>query len=344
MGVRSKAGRSSSRRWGWWLVLGAVLAAVAFVLPLVVPLPRQSDLAQPEDLADEDSRFAEVDGVRIHYKDQGDPDSPRTIIFLHGLASSLYAWRHSMAALRDRYRVIAFDRPGCGLSGRPLPGDWEGESPYSWHSAAEQTIALMDILGVERAVLVGHSQGSMLGVLVAALHPERVEGLVLANTPTAARRFRPVSAEFVRWLRSVPQFRRLAPLLPRPFFGRNARVMMGLAYYDPRRLSDETIELELKATRVKDWDRAFVEFMPTQTGLHVPEAMAAVSAPTLVVAGRNDRTVPYRDQVRAARAIPGARLITFDETGHVVPEERPEAFIEVLEGFLDDLPKRSVRA
>jgi pimeloyl-ACP methyl ester carboxylesterase len=116
---------------------------------------------------------------------------------------------------------------------------------------------------------------------------------------------------------------------------------MGMAYHDPKRLSDETIELELKATRVKDWDRAYVELAPAQVNMHVPVEMAVVAVPTLVVAGRNDRTVPYRDQVRAARAIPGARLITFDATGHVVPEERPAALVEVIEDFLGELDEHA---
>jgi pimeloyl-ACP methyl ester carboxylesterase len=325
------------RTWLWWLGLGAVVGIVLVLLPYIIRVPRQTDLAEPEELADHDSCFIEVDGIRIHYKDEGDPRSPHTILFFHGFASSLYSWRHAMAALRDRYRVIAFDRPGFGLSGRPLPGDWEGESPYTNTRAAEQAVELMDALGVERAILIGHSQGATLSVLVDAAHPERVEALVLVNTPTAARRFRGIPDTIVRGLRALPHFERLAPLFARPFFGRNARAVMGMAYHDPTRLTDETIRLELKATRIKDWDRSYFELTPAQTHLHVPDAMAAVTAPTLVIAGRNDRTVPYRDQVRAARAIPGARLITFESTAHVVPEERPDAFAEVVGDFLGEL-------
>ena len=100
----------SRRRWPLWLGLG-ILAGVALVmLPPFVRVPEQADLALPEDLADEDSKFAEIDGIRFHYKDQGNLASPHTIVFLHGFASSLYSWRHAMAGLRDRYRVIAFDR------------------------------------------------------------------------------------------------------------------------------------------------------------------------------------------------------------------------------------------
>ena len=321
---------------GWWLVAGVVVGVAAIVVPLLVPIPRPRCLVDAEELADEDSRFLDIDGVRLHYKVQGPADAEKTVVFLHGFASSLYAWRHAMAALRDRYRVIAFDRPGFGLSGRPLEGDWEGESPYATATSAKQTIALMDALGVEKAVLVGHSQGATISVLVDELRPERVSAMVLVNTPTASTRFRGVPPGLVRRLRQLP-YMRLAPLLPRAFFGRNARAVMGMAYHDPARLSDETVALELKANRVKGWDRSYVELAPAAAGLLVPTSMAAVTAPTLVVAGRNDRTVPYRDQVRAARAIPGARLITFEDTGHVVPEERPDAFCSVLEDFLDGL-------
>lgn len=330
--------RATSRSpWGRWLLLGGVVGAVALLMVLlVVPVPRPRGLVEPEELADEDSRFVEVDGIRLHYKDQGDPSAKRTIVFLHGFASSVYMWRHAMVALCGRYRVIAFDRPGFGLSGRPLAGDWQGDSPYSTSAAARQTVALMDALGIDRAVLVGHSQGATISVLVDEMRPERVSAMVLVNCPTAAKRFRGVPPGIVRRLRRLP-YMRLAPLLPRPFFGRNARTVMGLAYHDPSKLTEETIELELKATRVKDWDLSYVELAPIQVNLRVPRAMAAVTAPTLVVAGENDPTVPYRDQVRAARSIPGARLVTFAATGHVIPEERPKAFAEVVADFVNKL-------
>ena len=322
--------------WALWLGLGAFVGlAAALVVPFLIPVPRPEGLVDAEDLADEDSCFIDIDGVRVHYKDEGDAGDRQTVVFLHGFASSLYSWRHAMAALKASRRVIAFDRPGFGLSGRPLPGDWEGESPYTLHSSACETVALMDALGVEQAVLVGHSQGASIAVLVADACPERVSGLVLVNAPTASPRFQ--ARPYLEWIRSIPQLRHIAPLVPRPFFGRNAKRIMSMAYADPHRLADETVALELKATRVKDWDLSYVELTRSQAGLHFPEAMARIGVPTLVVAGRKDRTVPYRDQQLAATSIPGARFMTFYDTGHVVPEERPGAFDEVLEDFLEEL-------
>lgn len=328
--------RRPRTRTRWWLGAAVALGAAALLMgPLLVPVRRPDGLVDAEELADPDSCFVDVEGVRLHVKEAGDPDSPCAMVFLHGFASSLYAWRHAMRAFASRCRVIAFDRPGFGLSSRPLGGDWEGESPYSMESSAKQTVALMDALGVGEAVLVGHSQGAAISLLVADRSPERVSALVLVSSPTASKRFRP--RPYLSWLRRLPQVRHLAPLVPRPFFGRHARWFMGMAYQDPARLSDETVELELKAARVRDWDLAYVELTAAQTGFHSPEAMARVHVPTLLVAGRDDHTVPYADQVAAARAIPGAHLVALSDTGHVVQEERPEALAEVIGEFLDEI-------
>jgi len=326
------------RRWraATWLGAGLLLGAAALVLgPFLVPVRRPEGLLDPEDLADPDSRFVDVAGVTLHVKEAGDSGSPCTLVFLHGFASSVYAWRDVMRAMAPRARVIAFDRPGFGLSSRPLGTQPGAESPYSMESSVRQTIALMDALGVERTTLVGHSQGAAIALMVADAVPERVSALVLVSSPTASTRFRQRPA--LDRLRRLPQVRHLAPLVPRPFFGKHARWFMAMAYHDPSRLSAETVELERKASHVKDWDLALVELKGAQTGFHSPDAMARVHVPTLLVAGREDSTVPFADQVAAARAIPGAHLVALPATGYVPQEERPAAFAEALADFLDRL-------
>jgi pimeloyl-ACP methyl ester carboxylesterase len=313
------------------------LGVAVVLVPFLIPVRRPEGLVDAEDLADDDSCFADIGGVRLHYKDSGPRDAAETIVFLHGFASSLYSWRHVTPRLARTYRVIVFDRPGFGLAGRPLRGDWEGANPYTLESSVDQTLGLLDSLGVDKATFVGHSQGASIAVLIAQKAPQRVRGLVLVNAPVASRRFRSLPERWVHRLRRVPQVERLAPLLPRPFFGDNARAVMAKAYHDPSRLSDETVELELKATHVKDWDRSYVELAPAQTGLHVPAALASVTQPTLVIAGRDDHTVPWRDQVRASRAIVGSKLVTLYRSGHVVPEERPEELLALVDEFVSGL-------
>lgn len=319
----------------WWLGLGVLAGLVIAVGPFLIPVRRPEGLVDADELADADSHFLTVDGVRLHYKEAGDPRATCTLVFIHGFASSQYAWRHAMRAFASRSRVIAFDRPGFGLSSRPLSGEWDGESPYSMASSARQTVELMDALGVEKAVLVGHSQGAAIAVLVADTYPERVSALVLVSAPTASKRFQP--RPWLDSVRKLPQIQHIAPLMPRFFFGRNARKFMSMAYDDPARLTDETVELELKATHVRDWDLGYVQLTAAQTGFHSVDAMSRIHVPTLLVAGRKDRAVPYRDQVAAAHAIPGARIVAIADTGHVVQEERPEAVAAIVGDFLDEL-------
>ena len=117
----------------------AMLAAVAATLalgPLLVPVPPLPDTVPPEQLADPDSRFLDVGGLRLHYKRLG--TGKQAVLLLHGFASSTFSWREVMAPLSEDHTVVAYDRPSSGLTDRPLPGDGSGESPYGPRAQVRQ--------------------------------------------------------------------------------------------------------------------------------------------------------------------------------------------------------------
>jgi pimeloyl-ACP methyl ester carboxylesterase len=157
-------------------VLGAS-AAAALVGPLLVPVPPLKDTMPPERLADADSCFAVAHGVRLHYKQAGSGEP--AMILLHGFGASTFSWREVMAPLVELGTVVAYDRPSSGLTERPLPGAWTGDSPYGADAQVDQLIGLLDLLGLRRAILVGHSAGGAVAVQFALRHPERVTALVL---------------------------------------------------------------------------------------------------------------------------------------------------------------------
>lgn len=158
------------------------LLLILLVGPFLIPVPPSEGTVPPEELAEPDSRFVEINGLQVHYKIVG-PSQPtaeaRALVLLHGFAASAFSWREAVEPLSDLGTVIAFDRPAFGLTGRPLPGDWTGENPYSPETRPDLTVSLMDKLGVEKAVLVGHSAGGTVAVHTALRHPDRVEALVL---------------------------------------------------------------------------------------------------------------------------------------------------------------------
>lgn len=117
--------------------------------------------------------FAEVNGQRIHYTDSGGDGPP--VILSHGFLMSGEMFAPQVAALGGDYRVITWDERGFGLS------EFDGEPFTYWDSAAD-CLALLDHLGIERAVLGGMSQGGFLSLRAALTAPERVRALILMDT------------------------------------------------------------------------------------------------------------------------------------------------------------------
>ena len=114
-------------------------------------------------------RFVTVDGVRLHYVDEG---SGPAVLMIHGLSSQLQTYTYAMAdLLRPRYRLIMVDRPGSGYS--------QAAASATLEAQAALMSGLLRALGVDRALVVGHSLGGGVALAMTLDHPERVAGLVL---------------------------------------------------------------------------------------------------------------------------------------------------------------------
>ena len=124
-----------------------------------------------------DSRFVEVNGFNIHYRDEGNPDGP-VIVLLHGIMSSLHTWDDWTAGLRKDYRVIRLDVPGYGLTGIPDDFDVDQMDDALLISTFERFI---DELELKRFSLAGNSLGGYISAMYAARHPEKVEKLILLD-------------------------------------------------------------------------------------------------------------------------------------------------------------------
>lgn len=228
--------------------------------------------------------------------------------------------------------MVAFDRPGFGLTGRPLPGEWSEGSPYSMESQVALTVGMMDELGLEQAVLVGHSAGAAVALQTALAHPERVKALVLV----APAVYGGGPPSWIRPLLRIPQIRRLGPLIARRLVG-SLESVLERSYADPSLITEEMREGYKKPLRVDDWDRGLWEFTLAAGDGGLADRLGEVSVPTLVVTGDSDRIVSPDDSRRVAAAIPGAELVIVPEAGHLVMEERPADFLQHLNRFLDRL-------
>ena len=314
------------------LITIACLLLLCLVGPLLIPLPTLKDTVPPRELADADSRFIEIDGIEFHYKilGRGEP----AIVLLHGFVSSVFTWREVMEPLSEYGTVIAFDRPGFGLTERPLPDQWEGENPYRAEAHADQTIALIEALGFQDAVLIGNSAGGSVALDAACRYPEAVRALVLVD---AAVYLRPGPPAWTIPLLSSTQGRRLGILLARAI-AKHGKPLLELALHDSSQIASEMWEGYTKPTHAVDWDTIFWELLITTDPPNLVDCLPQVSIPVLVISGDDDKVVPLKQSIRAADELPVSTLAIIEQCGHLPQEECPDAFLEAVTTFLQGLP------
>lgn len=306
-----------------------VVIVILLLVPLVFPFPQLSGVVDPRELGDADSQFVEVDGVTLHYKRYGSGEP--VMVLLHGFASSTFSFRGIVEPLSQIGTVIVFDRPGQGLTERPIYGEWQGDNPYSLDTQPKLVMGLMDALGVDEAILIGHSAGGGVATLAALEYPGRVEGLVLIDA--AIYRGGPEYPGWVQRLLFTPQASWYGPLLLRNFATQGLD-LLNRAWHDPSRIPPDAIAGYTVALRAKDWDRGLFELSRAPREAQVGPRLSEIDMPVLVVTGDDDRIVPTEESLRLAQDIAGAQVEVLQACGHVPHEECEDQFLDVTLPFL----------
>lgn len=301
------------------------------LLFLLLPylFPAQADGVDPGTLADAQGRFLTINEMRIYVREDGPQDGP-ALLLLHGLLGSTEVWRYNREALAAAgYRVIAFDRPPFGLS------DKRPELDYSPAAQADLSAALLDELGIEQAVIIGHSAGGNVASHFALRHPERMHGLVLISAAVGYGGPPP----FVGALLSFDPLTRWGRIGLRTFFTRE-RMEESIADLqdDASFLGPDDFEAYWRSFRAFGWDAGFIAL--TRDGGQSPlniDALREVSAPVLLLHGTRDRVVPLENSEALAERFPNVTFMQMERLGHQPMEEAPAIFNAALLEWLDTL-------
>ncbi len=313
------------------LIVASSILAILLIGPFLVPVPPLENTVPPEELADPDSRFAEVNGLQVHHKTAG--SGTPVFLLLHGFGASVFSWREVMEPLGDVGTVVAFDRPAFGLTERPL--SWEkGSNPYTPEAQVTLAIGLMDELGISQAILVGNSAGGTVAVNTALAHPERVQALVLVDAAIYEGGGAP---GWIRPLLNTPQLDHLGPLLSRQIAVRGDAFLES-AWHDPSKITPDARAGYRKPLQVENWDRALWELTKASRQSGLADRVEDVTLPSLVISGDDDRIVPVTSSIRLADELPNAELTIIPDCGHVPHEECSEPFLEAVIEFVDSLP------
>lgn len=350
--------------WGGWLS--------DLVLPLVsddpgaeAPPPRT---APPRAIADRDGLFAEVDGVALHYKEAW-PAAPAatatatasisqqlpTVLLVHGFNGSTFSWRSTMQPLADATgcRVIAFDRPPFGLAERPLswgePGQVLQYNPYSLEGSGRLAAGLLDSLGVQSVIAVGHSAGALVCMELAQRQPQRVAGLgfvapALPTTPENSFARRATLGSQLRFLaiRGLLGDDTLGlRYMRRQILRRRDEVAAGNLglQADESQVAQEVIDGYLKPLTADNWDRGALLNMRTFT---IPPAYdyASLAQPVLLVQGSNDGGLTENARVLSRllqqRPQGSTQFVEMPGVGHIPMDETPQQLNQLLIDFVQE--------
>ena len=267
-------------------------------------------------------RGADVGGAQVNYAEMGEGPP---ILFVHGLSGSWQNWLEQLPHFARNHRVIALDLPGFGAS--PMP-PWE----ISISAYGRLLDDFSNMLGIERATLVGNSMGGFISAEASIAQPDWVDRVVLVSAAGITHaRMRKEPAEVVARLAAAP-----APLLFR-FQDRSLR-RPGLRYaafkgifHAPHHMRPELLWEQYHAAVGAP---GMVDAVRGLAGYDFTDRLRQVDDPTLIVWGRNDRVVPPKDAAGYAGYLNVSRTAIFDRTGHCAMLERPVRFNRLLEQFI----------
>ena len=278
--------------------------------------------------------FVEIDGHRLHHRASG-PEGAPAIVLLHGASAHLGDFETTLRpALEDRFRVIAFDRPGSGWS-EPVDGA-AGEPGRQ----AALVAAALERLGVERAVWIGHSWGGAVALAAAVERPDAVAGAALLAAPTA-----PWDGPPLPWplrLGAVPGLRfAFSRTLVTPI-GRHSLADLLRDSFRPE-TAPEPIERYERATgaALGITPERFVATARDMVGLspalaRLAPRLAEIEPPLLLVYGERDPAMPPARHARPlAEAAREAELIVLPGAGHLVHHTRTAEVARAIARFAE---------
>lgn len=308
-----------------------LLLGINLLSACMTPFRKYPKIAKIEELPYPfETKLADLsNGIKIAYTEQG--NGKETIVFIHGLASYMPAWKKNLDELSKTYRCIAIDLPGYGKSSK---GPYEGSMDFF----AEQVFRFADELGIKQFWLAGHSMGGQISIVMALKQPQRIKGLVLA----APAGFETFNEGEKQWFREAVTAKATALTPPEQIIANYAANFDNMPADANFMITDR-----LAMRKASDFD-AFCYMIPQSVSGMVNrpvfDELHKLTQPVLVIYGKNDNLIPNRFlhggtteaiAKKACAHIKNHKLVMASRAGHFVQWEAFSVFNKEVLSFIN---------
>jgi 2-hydroxy-6-oxonona-2,4-dienedioate hydrolase len=277
----------------------------------------------PELTYESTRRIVQTKGYRIQINEAGEG---HPIFMIHGTGPGATGWSNfapNIKALSQKYRVIAVTMPGWGES---TPQDLE-----SGRDPGRAMLQLMDTMDIEKATFVGNSMGGGITLILGANHPERVSHMITMGAGVWGPSLMVPAGPSEGMRALIEAYRDPSP--------ENFKRLVQVMCYDQKFATDELVEQRCKAASEfpehnKNWLDLSGDPATRAGSENLPALLEKTKIPSLIIHGRDDRTVHWEISLRAMTLIPNSRLVLLNHCGHWAQLEHTEVFNRMVDNFI----------
>ncbi len=273
--------------------------------------------------ASDPSSFISVDGMQVHYRDEGKATDSIPIVLLHGTGSSLHTFNDWTTQLITDYRVVRMDLPAYGLTG-PFP-----HKNYSIDNYVVFLKHFLTSLGIKKCVLTGNSLGGGIAWNFAIEHPDMVEKLILIDASGYPSESKSVPIAFK--IAQIPFIKNIFTFITPRYV---VKTSLKNVYTNETKVTKELVDRYFELMLREGNRQAFIDRFKISRGSNPHHKIKLIKQKTLILWGEQDKLIPPKMAYRFHNDLPNDTLVILKNVGHLPMEENPEQSLKPVITFL----------
>ena len=309
-------------------ILKIILIIISLIIIGIILLFGHMDISLNElkpKYTNKASSFILVDGMEVHYRDEGDLNDTIPIILIHGTASSLHTFDAWTEILKKTNRVIRMDLPAYGLTG-PFP-----DGNYSMLHYTAFLKEFLTALNIKQCVLAGNSLGGQIAWNFTLEQPEMAKKLILIDAAGYPLKSKSVPVGFK--IGRMPVLNKILTFITPRFIVRSS---VENVYFDKSKVTDSLVDRYFDLTLRAGNRQAFVDRFKMKDDEKAYIKIKNIVQPTLILWGENDLLIPVENAYKFQKDLPNNSLFLLDKCGHVPMEESPKESLKPVIDFLEN--------